>query len=62
MSKRGIIIGSLLTAGLLAVPVAAAADSVRITADEPGSVRITDDSVRITADSVRITVTDNRDF
>ncbi|GAA1569733.1 hypothetical protein GCM10009789_24010 [Kribbella sancticallisti] len=53
MRKRSVVIGGLLAAGLLAVPVAAAADSVRITADEPGSVRITGDdtgSVRITSE------------
>jgi hypothetical protein len=53
--RTRIIAGALLTAGLLATPATALADSVRITSDAPDSVRITNDSVRITDDSVRIT-------
>jgi hypothetical protein len=45
MRKRSALVSGLLAAGLLTVPTAASADSVRITGDDPGSVRITADKI-----------------
>ena len=57
MTQYRLVLGALLATGILSVPAVAAADSVRITGDDPGSVRITGDAASggSATDSVRIT-------